>query len=632
MIKEVDKRNFAAFSDTEERRNRFMNIAIEKAFNIDVGGISNLPEINSWTGNLRNLKTTKPIQLEGSLVEKAMNYLHTQKESFGFEETEVASFSPDPHIAFTSSGHSVVNMQQVYKGIPVFLVSKGVIFNPNGEIEETTGDSVSFNEEVDIEPKVTVLEAAAKAAECILSNFEVDEEDGWGEKLAHTFKSDDKFTPKKIVEFQKITSKPTVLDKSIFADNIRANLVIFYLGPNAVLGWYFTIEVDDTGFQCDIVTSANDPANIEVLYFKRTSHSALAKGNVFKRNGGEPKEWVDFPLKRMEYPLPNNTVKTFKEWVLADETRGGNVIACLGDTIRTLRGALNGEFIAFNPKNNEDEQILNIFYFCNYMHDFFYLLGFNETAGSFEGDDPLIARVHNASISGTANMSTPVDGSSPIMNMGLVTNSGRHTALDADVVFHEYVHGVTNRLVGGRINDRALQEDQSKAMGEGWSDYFALSIQNFTNSNENTVIGSWVKNSRAGIRSHPYNDQFDQHLTYDCIGQVNGEHRRGELWCATLMHWTRHLSATIGKEQAYYICWQSIIDGLKLTNANPSFLNARDGIFRALKALGDNGSISLSLINDSINQFKISFAKFGMGVNAKSQGPWVTSITGNFDI
>jgi hypothetical protein len=34
MIKEIDKRNFAAFSDTDERKNRFMNIANEKALSM----------------------------------------------------------------------------------------------------------------------------------------------------------------------------------------------------------------------------------------------------------------------------------------------------------------------------------------------------------------------------------------------------------------------------------------------------------------------------------------------------------------------------------------------------------------------------------------------------------------------
>jgi len=109
--------------------------------------------------------------------------------------------------------------------------------------------------------------------------------------------------------------------------------------------------------------------------------------------------------------------------------------------------------------------MLNIFYFCNYMHDFLMLLGFDEAAGNFQeinfsntglGTDAVQARAHSGAVNGTANMLTPPDGMPPTMNMGLVEGINRHTAFDADVVFHEYVHGLTNRLVGGRINAAAL--------------------------------------------------------------------------------------------------------------------------------------------------------------------------------
>ena len=67
----------------------------------------------------------------------------------------------------------------------------------------------------------------------------------------------------------------------------------------------------------------------------------------------------------------------------------------------------------------------------------------------------------------TANMTTPADGAAPVMNMGLVTDTNRHTALDAGVVIHEFSHGVTSRLVGGPLNNHALDAPQSGAMGEG---------------------------------------------------------------------------------------------------------------------------------------------------------------------
>ena len=47
-----------------------------------------------------------------------------------------------------------------------------------------------------------------------------------------------------------------------------------------------------------------------------------------------------------------------------------------------------------------------------------------------------------------ANMSTPADGASPRMQMYFWTNPSTNSSDAADVVFHEYTHGLTNRSVG----------------------------------------------------------------------------------------------------------------------------------------------------------------------------------------
>ena len=51
-------------------------------------------------------------------------------------------------------------------------------------------------------------------------------------------------------------------------------------------------------------------------------------------------------------------------------------------------------------------------------------------------------------------MLTLADGKQGLMNMGLVAGGvNRHTAFDSDVVFHEFTHGVSNRLVGGLLDN-----------------------------------------------------------------------------------------------------------------------------------------------------------------------------------
>ncbi len=53
----------------------------------------------------------------------------------------------------------------------------------------------------------------------------------------------------------------------------------------------------------------------------------------------------------------------------------------------------------------------------------------------------------------------------------------RDGSLDPDIVLHELTHGVSNRLIG---NGNGLNWDVGGGMGEGWSDFYALSLQHNT--------------------------------------------------------------------------------------------------------------------------------------------------------
>ena len=293
----------------------------------------------------------------------------------------------------------------------------------------------------------------------------------------------------------------------------------------------------------------------------------------------------------------------------------------------------------------DDQKVLNIFYFCNYMHDFLYILGFDEAAGNFQkvnfthlgvGGDPVRARAHSGAVRGTANMETAADGTPPVMNMGLVVSSGRHTALDADVVFHEYTHGLTNRLVGGTRQGHALDASQSRGMGEGWSDFFALTIQNFFRAQngqpERVVTGNWVVKNQAGIRSNAYDDNYP--FTYGNIATFErdpdtglpDEHQTGEIWCAALMMMVRRVRAALGDVDGYRLGWQMVVDGLKLTPANPNFLDARDAILLALDHMRDQRRISAAVHQTARQAALTAFGRFGMGPNATSADAGVDDI------
>ena len=214
-------------------------------------------------------------------------------------------------------------------------------------------------------------------------------------------------------------------------------------------------------------------------------------------------------------------------------------------------------------------------------------------------------------------MTTGADGLPPLMNMGRVESSGRHTAFDADVVFHEYTHGLTNRLVGGQLNANALDNLQSGGLGEGWSDYYALTIQNYFRSVEKTVVGDWVLNDSAGIRRARYDDAYP--FGFGDLSQSADPHAIGEVWCAALMMLTRKMRVQLGgDQQGYRLSWQIVTDGLKLTPANPTFLDARDAILQALDDLATATRISASTHATARRAAWEAFAHFGMGVHATS--------------
>jgi len=203
------------------------------------------------------------------------------------------------------------------------------------------------------------------------------------------------------------------------------------------------------------------------------------------------------------------------------------------------------------------------------------------------------------------------------MNMGLVTSTNRHTAFDSSVVFHEFMHGVTNRLVGGPMNIRALEAPQSGGMGEGWSDYIACTINN------STVVGVWVVNRAGGMRGFPYDSNFPDNFGDLGTGRYTEVHNIGEIWCATLMEMNRRIGATLGM--------QLVVDALKLSPANPSFLDMRDSILAALDNKRAAGQLSSNEHATARRGIWETFAKFGMGPGARSNGASLSGIVADFN-
>lgn len=620
--------------DTRRSQYKLMGRTVGPNTTFSPQSIPLAPRSNAITDAPVSINASARGRQEQTLVERAISFVHQERTNFGFAESDPADYVPDPTVQFTSAGAAAVHLQQYYRGLPVFQMARSVRFAPDGQIAGASGDGAQVQPGLDTEPKLSATDAVVKAADHLAKTTGEVKKDRFGGTYTTSGIDVKDFKPELLAGFP-LVSRPSVFSKGPFENPIPAYLLVFYHPDGPRVAWHVTLTLPNYEDQYVLLVSA-DQRSGEILYCKSTMQGVSARGNVYEQNPHDtPRRFVNFPRSVADYPvMPSVPLVGFPaDWVSRDEAQGNSTIAVLGTSTTTLRGTINGGQLEFNPadERGDDQKILNIFYFCNYMHDLLYLLGFDEAAGNFQqinfthtglGQDPVRARAHSGAVNGVANMSTPPDGLPPLMNMGLFTPTNRHTAFDADVVMHEYVHGLTNRVVGGRVNAHALDAAQSGGMGEGWSDFFALTVQNFLRlpGLEKTATGAWVVDNPRGIRSAPYDEHYP--LKYGDIVDMSDEHDIGEVWCAALMQMVRNIRRVLRSDHdGYRLGWQLVSDGLKLTHANPSFLDARDAILQALDDLKAASKLPPSTYQLVHRACWEAFARFGMGFRASCAGP-----------
>jgi subtilisin-like proprotein convertase family protein len=307
-----------------------------------------------------------------------------------------------------------------------------------------------------------------------------------------------------------------------------------------------------------------------------------------------------------------------------------------------------------DPTNYSAAAVVQLFFLCNWMHDRLYELGFTEAAGNFQvnnfgrggqENDALQADAQDGEDVDNANMSTPLDGTSPRMQMFIFSQPSprRDGDLDAEVVLHEYTHGLSWRLVGG---GQGLGNSQSDGLGEGWSDFYALALLSEPGDDVNGCYasGAYVshkiggtsdqQNYYFGIRRYPYTTDLNKNpLTFKDIDPAQADycasgapyhtemfgacsaaaaaevHNAGEVWCVTLWEARANLINKYGWAAGNELILQLVTDGMKLSPMNPNFLEARDAILQADEV--DNGGSNL-------DELWAAFAKRGMGFSATS--------------
>jgi extracellular elastinolytic metalloproteinase len=312
----------------------------------------------------------------------------------------------------------------------------------------------------------------------------------------------------------------------------------------------------------------------------------------------------------------------------------------------------------FSWRVNRNQDATQVFFFVNNWHDHLQAapIGFTEAAGNFQrvnatgkgrGGDAVQTQTDDGANTDrglpdgdhidNANMATPPDGKPPRMQMYL--QHAPHTAYpggdpfsptnvgdEADTVYHEYTHGLSDRLVVDATGRTTLGPVQAGAMGEAWSDWYAMDylvkrhLENDRPRSGDVVLfqydGAGVALDRTepldcavGAKARRCSGGRTGHrggYTYVDYGSVVGfpeVHSDGEIWAQTLWDLRRRL----GSGRAEML----VTRAMELSPADPSFLDERNAILLAdLSAYGGRHRHAIWQV----------FARRGMGYFAGSFG------------
>ena len=378
----------------------------------------------------------------------------------------------------------------------------------------------------------------------------------------------------------------------------------------------------------------------------------------------------------MQPPFVDRTLLTFSSlstnasplgWIANGDngTRGNNVDAYLdrnADNQPDLPRLQGSPFRVFDfpldlsqdPASYGEASTVQLFYWCNYIHDRVYDLGFTEAAGNYQkdnlgrggaGNDAVLAEAQDGSGVNNANFTPMPDGIPGRMQMFIFDGPTprRDGSLDAEVVLHEYTHGISDRLVGGGAGITQLQ---TSGMAEGWSDFLALTLlaESGDDVDGSYAYGGYVtylyrnlrQNYYYGIRAYPYSTDLTKNpVTFKDIDPAQASphaevlmnptvtalgsevHFQGHVWCMMLWEARANLIHRLGFADGNDRILRLVLDGMKLSPPNPTWVQARDAILAA-DMIGFQGEDRADLW--------AAFAKRGLGYSA--QAPDVTTTSG----
>jgi hypothetical protein len=592
------------------QRQSARSIAARQRLRNELGRQAHL-QLDPITGTARSFQRLDGVLAgpsSGSPASVAMRYARANASALGLSDADFGTLGSTPAVRTTRSGITTVRWRQYLDGVPTYDNGLRVNLGRGNRVVSVQGAPVHNLRVSSLVPRLSAEQAMAALQRNV----------GIARDLS-------------------VTSRSSGARRTTrFSSGDEAQLVLFQVASGTRLAWSLSYRArSDAAY-----TAVIDAATGRVLRRGNLTKFAVPT-TVFNNYPGAPVGGTKVPFDMTPYldagqtqTLSGPFARTYLDVNDDNRPNAGEEVAPavypFTDFTATVGAAGFCEPTAqcsWNPavrsswQTNRNHEAVQAHYFVSRFHD--HLLnspiGFNGDDGNFEDEDRVEVNANDgADTAGdggpdlghvdNANMSTPPDGGSPSMQMYLFEPLPQFGAPfraingddSGDVLYHEYTHGLSNRLVVDDQGFGALNSPQSGAMGEAWSDWYAKDFlvadgqQTDAPGPGDVFLGVYTDGVQPGlIRSEGLDCKPDSPAsacpggqstgaggyTYGDYGHVTGGaevHADGEIWAQTLWDLREATGSALAE--------QLVTDGMRLSPTEPTFLDMRNAILAADQA------------------------------------------------
>ena len=593
--------------------------------------------IDPLTGTPRSLA-----RLDGALAgpaagtprDVAWRYARSHAAVLGLSDADFASFG-SPAVREARSGITTVHWRQRFAGVPAYDNGLRVNLGRGNRVVGVGGSPVNGLRVPSVTPALSASQALRSLTDSV------------GRRR----------------EAKVVAASPGPRRATRFSTGDRARLVLFH-GRATRLAWSITYRASSTAWYAAVVDAESGAVlrrvnlvdhDAPVTVFEH--YPGAPRGGTQQARDLEALGYVDAgattlsgPFARTYLDVNDTNVADAGEEVVPDSYAFEDFTATVGTDgfcAATTKCSWDPG-VRTSWQDNREEAAVQAHYYVSRFHDHLSdsPVGFSTADGDFAGVDRVEVNADDGAATAAdggpdfihvdnANMATPPDGEPPLMQMYLfepLLDFGAPFRVmngsdDAAIVYHEYTHGLSNRLVVDDEGIGALNGFQSGAMGEAWSDWYAkdfltrqgLELDDPATDGE-VYMGEYSDGERGLIRTEALDCKVGAPAAacpggHDVTGDGEPEtgpggytfgdmtsiiggpevHADGEIWGQTLWDLRQRLVAQEGSEAAGSdLAEQLITDGMRLSPPEPSFLDMRNAILQADVAV--NGGANRDLL------------------------------------